>query len=362
MTSCKKISPKTISREEILLRSDDDRRDYFEAVRINHPRIRRALDEIEMMALANSGTDIALFLGPTGVGKTALVQALSERYLERHREEMLSDPGFIPILTMEAPASGELRFSWRMFYTVMGNALPEPLMDRKQESPMGGGHRCIKQVNNGTTVGGMRSAIENVLRHRRIMLVVIDEAAHMFRHAKGDVLSAAMDALKSLGNLTGVTLILVGSYDLYPLVELSAQLSRRSAIVHFRRYEMGIAEDEDAFKKVLGRLQSYLPVAIVPDLSPFALDLQLACIGCVGILKTTLARALNFALSEGEWNNRHLEHALLTEVQMKTILKEILEGEAKIAKNMYGATSFEGTSKLFAKVQQEALGSSRVAR
>jgi hypothetical protein len=239
----------------------------------------------------------------------------------------------------------------------MGEALAEPEMDKKIETIQEGGRERVRIVNNGATVSAMRSALEGVLKRRRTKLLVIDEAAHIFGHSKGEALAASVDALKSLGNLTGVTLALVGSYDLYRLVELSAQVSRRTGIVHFGRYGIDSVDDAGAFAKVLEKLQVHMPIEDMPDLSKLAPKLHLACLGCVGILKTTLARALTLALAEGRWRDSHLERALLTEGQLEAILTETLAGEEMVARNLYGTSSFEGISRLFANPKKAPHGS-----
>ena len=348
-----KISPHTISRDEALALSIKDKQEYFQEAILRHPRLDQAFRDVSSMAQSNSGTDIVCLLGPTGVGKTALVNHLQERIFLNHREEMLTDMDYLPLVAFEVPTSGEKRFSWRMFYSAWGEAFLEPMMDQKQETIIENGRVNIRKVHNGTTVAAMRDSIVVTLIARRTAVVVLDEAIHIFRTMKGPALSTAVDALKSFANMTGITLVLVGSYELFPLVAVSGQLSRRSAIVHFRRYEYGNTQDEQQFARVLLGLQQLLPIENRPNLIPFSRKLHLACAGCVGILKTTLARALNLALEAGAWKESHLESALLTEGQLETILEEILEGEISISKNVFGMSSFDRIEEMTQRVTRE---------
>jgi energy-coupling factor transporter ATP-binding protein EcfA2 len=285
-----------------------------------------------MTAQPNTGTDIALLIGPTGAGKTTLASALRDRLIVEYQTEMQEDHSFMPIVLVEAPASGEQSFSWRMFYTRLGIQLAEPLMDRKVRTLLDDGRMTVAPLTNGSTVASLRGAVENALKHRKTLLVVVDEAVHLIRNCKDARLSGHMDALKSLSNISGVTLALVGSYDLYKLMNLTGQLTRRSTIVHLQRYIPGEAEDEISFRKVLRTLQKRLPLEEIPELENFALPLQHACVGCVGILKDTLSRALALTLrNEGHWKEEFLERALLSEAQVSSILSEVLEGEHSIS-------------------------------
>ncbi len=325
----------------MLLSSNDEKLAYFWRVRVKHPRVASILDDLGTMVLPGSGTDIALVIGPTGAGKTTLGTSLLERIIKAHHAEMLEDLSFIPAVMISAPSSGEKKFAWRIFYIKLGKALIDPLIDKKQEFRLSDGRLSVKQVTGGSTVAGLRMAVEDALRYRNTLLVIIDEAVHLIRNARGDALAAHMDALKALTVLEGVnlTLALIGSYDLYQLMGLSGQVARRTAIVHFQRYRPGIPEDEKAFTKSIAKLQAFYPIKGVPDLTPWSGELIQSCIGCVGTMKETMQRALAFALlqNNGKWSDACLAKALLTEGQVTSILEETLKGEVEIEKTIFGS-------------------------
>jgi hypothetical protein len=146
-----------------------------------------------------------------------------------------------------------------------------------------------------------------------------------------------MNALKSLANVSGVTLALVGSYDLYRLPMLSGQLARRTAIIHLRRYRAGEKTDDECFRRVLRTLQRRLPLEPMPDLERYSAKLQLACVGCVGTLKDTLMRALAITLERGGgWKDDYLRRALLADASVAAILDETLTGEKMLANASHG--------------------------
>ncbi len=334
-----------------MLLSDDEKLAYFWRVRVKHPRVGAILEDLETMVLPGSGTDIALLIGPTGAGKTTLGVSLLERITKLHHAEMVKDLSFIPAVMLSAPSSGEGKFAWRIFYVKLGQALIEPLLDKKQEFRLSDGRLSIKFASMGSTVAGLRMAVEDALRYRGTLLVIVDEGVHLIRNAKGDALAAHIDALKALTVLEGVTLTLalIGSYDLYQLMGLSGQIARRSAIVHFQRYCPGNPEDEKAFTKSLAKMQEFFPLKGVPDLTPMSGELMQFCIGCVGTAKETLQRALAFALlqNRGKWSDACLRKALLSEGQVASILEETLKGEIEIEKAIFGSRIYN--SKIITK-------------
>ncbi len=334
-------NPMTLTREEACRLPLGERLAYFSECRLMHPRIQEVMKELEVWTQPNVGAELTLLIGPTGVGKSTIVQHLGEMLVQRHVQQHGEDSGSIPVVKVEAPAVGERQFSWRVFYQRLGEALQEPLMGRKQETVYSNGRVSVRPVSRGATVAGMRMAVENALRERKTSVVIVDEAVHMLRSLQGNTLENHMDALKSMANLCGVKLVLVGSYDLHALTHLSAQVARRTAIVHFQRYQTGNEADETSFRRAVKQFGRFLPLEGELGLESHALELQHACVGSVGILKESLSRGLARALqSGGKWSMSHLERGLLSPHQLDSILRETLEGEAKLQHTTSGTGSF----------------------
>jgi hypothetical protein len=324
-------------RESVLDLPAEKRLEYFSRIIARHPKMNSALDDLLTLTAPTTGTNIVLLIGPSGVGKSETVATARKRLLSQFEAAMQADPGLLPLAVVEAPASGELQFSWRIFYTKVGEALYEPLLDKKRLTVLEDGRWSQRAHTTSSTVAALRMAIEKALKQRGARLLVIDEAAHLLSDPRPAKLLAHMDALKSLANVAGITLALVGSYDLYSLVCLNGQLARRSAVIHLSRYRCGDKADEVCFRRVLAELQRWMPIAQPPDLTPFSRYLQDACVGCVGTLKETLTRALACVLEKGGvWKTAHLERALISENQVARILTETTRGEESLARAVYG--------------------------
>lgn len=184
--------------------------------------------------------------------------------------------------------------------------------------------------NGGNTLSGLRMAVERALVARGVRFMVIDEAAQITRHAKGDRLIGQVDTLKSLSNSCGVQLVLLGSYDLYDLVALSAQIARRIQVMHFPRYMQAIEEDVLSFQVCLNMFQKAGYGLWGETLMAEADALMENTVGCVGTLRSVLVRVERIAEARGGWSRDVLIEALLTEAQREQILRETLDGEKLI--------------------------------
>lgn len=288
------------------------------------------------MLSAGSSADLILVCGPTGVGKSTLGHFLVEEELKKHAEEMAGNPGFMPAIRIEAPASGEKEFSWRLFYQRILHAL-EGELDAPRTAygvdPETG--RVVRPRGNNTNrLSGMRTAVERSLRNRGTRFIVIDEAAHIINQCPPARLAQQLDTLKSLSNEYGVQWVLLGSYDLFDLMSLSGQLARRTHVVHFSRYRLDQDNDVRCFKSCLKQLAKGMPALQAIDLVGYADAFHQTTLGCIGTLRTVLMRLDRLVASKG-WSEDALCTALLTEAQVTQITREVLEGEERIAPGLH---------------------------
>jgi hypothetical protein len=304
--------------------------------RIRHPRIANAIEECQLMLKARSGADLIMICGPTGVGKSTLGDFLVEEEQKQQLAAMTQNPGYIPAIRVEAPASGEKEFSWRLFYQRILNAL-EGELDAPRTAygvdPISG--KAIRPRGNNTNrLSGLRTAIERSLRHRGTSYIVVDEAAHIFRQCPTSRLEQQLDTLKSLSNEYGVHWVLLGSYDLFDLMNLSGQLARRTHVIHFSRYRLDNEAESHYFNSCLKQLGKNMPALEKVDLFRYAESFHQTTLGCIGTLRDVLIRLDHLVASKG-WSEDLLCKALLTEAQVTKITREVLEGEERIAPGLH---------------------------
>ena len=310
---------------------------YFRSFTMAHPRLKEADTELKQAIQDPAGWSLIFVFGPTGVGKTTL-----RLRIERHLKESLlpvlrEDPGRVPVVSIEA-AADSAQFSWKDYYRRALIALEEPLIDRKISYRI----RCLFRDDSGKLIldpraVGMeiRYALESALIHRRPAAFFIDEAQHLTKMKSGRKLQDQLDCIKSLASLTNTVHVLIGTYELLPFRNLSAQLSRRSIDIHFRRYRADRREDFDAFRSVVFTFQRHLPLAGESDLLKHFDYCYERSIGCVGVLKEWLTRALAVALADESpvITRKILERTAWSAVQSERMAKDALEGEADLTEN-----------------------------
>ncbi len=317
---------------ELLSQPAQIRLAYFAGKVVAHPRLKEAHQALLGAIRWPTATSLILVFGPTGVGKTTLRRRVEKQLIDEGLPDLEKDPGRVPVVGIEAVAPESGQFNWKDYYTRALTALDEPLIRDKIDYDTRSVRRSSTGrlvVDRGAAAPALRRALEQCLHHRRVAAVIVDEAQHLKKMASGRRLLDQMDTLKSLAGMTDTVHVLVGTYELLGLANLSAQLSRRSVEIHFGRYRAELPEDLLAFKSVLLTFQRHLPLAREPDLVGRYEYLYEHSVGCIGVLKDWLNRALAAALEEGETtlSDRHLEQHAEPTRKLLSLAREIKEGE-----------------------------------
>lgn len=321
---------------KLLSQTPAERLSYFRDKVVAHPHLKEIHRQLWQAIQQPGGVPLILVFGPTGVGKTTLRCRLEQQLWEAGRSMMEQDPGHIPVVGLEVAVADAESFRWRDYYQRALAALDEPMLKNKIVPD----HVLEKRAelrNSGRykVTAELRWALEQALRHRRPVAFIVDEAQHFKRIASGRRLLDQMDTLKSLANLTGITHVLIGTYELLGFAQLSAQLDRRSCEIHFPRYHIDLPEEMVAFKRVLLTFQRHLPLTGEPDLVAQTEYFYERSVGCVGVLKDWLTRALAAALEDGQetLTKTVLERQALPHRKLLRMAREIREGEEALTTN-----------------------------
>ena len=305
---------------------------YFKDYQLSHPRLKET--DHHLWRTINEPADASLIFlcGPTGVGKTMLRQLIEAR-LSKTRD---ASTHLLPVAAVEAVTPEGGKFSWLDFYKRALIALEQPFIENR----LGvydhsffhdrGGHLTISP---SARVHDLRLGLEYSLRYRRPLALFIDDAQHLAKAASARKLQDQLDTIKSLASLSRTTLVLIGTYELLALRNLSGQLSRRSIDLHFPRYGTTPA-DLKAFQSLLWAFQRHLPVVREPDLIGHWEYFYVRSAGCVGILRNWLTRTLAATLMDGQktLTLKNLREHALSISQCEKIAAEAVEGEQLLSR------------------------------
>lgn len=183
------------------------------------------------------------------------------------------------------------------------------------------------------TKDALRQSFETATKRRRSVAIFIDEAQHLGKVSSERQLQNQLDCIKSLAENTGTIIVLIGTYQLLPLRNLSAQLIGRSLDIHFPRYR-STKKELSQFKNVLRTFQDALTFVEETDI---LLEHWEFCyersIGCVGNLRLMLVRAVHAALwaDANMLSWKHLKTHAFSEAESFEMMREAYDGERELA-------------------------------
>jgi len=318
--------------QQLLKEHWQERLNYFQSCKVPHERMAAVCTEIKNAIRCRAGQGFIFVVGPTRIGKTTALDYVFKSLLAESMDEMLNDPGCIPVAKMEACAYHR-GYDWKDHWIGCLQALNEPLIEYKYQPPVfdsGPPARVfIRERKSGTI---MRRSFEEAARQRKLRVFCLDEAQHLTLVPSSKMYRAQVEIIKSVASQSKAMHVLFGTYDLLKLRNASGQLGSRAVTVHFDRYRHNSRPDLKAFADALLSLTAHMPLSERPNLDKdldYCFDVSL---GCVGLLKVWLADTLGAVLEEGRktLSRKDLEkHEPPTDVLDKISL-EICDGETRL--------------------------------
>jgi len=335
--------------------ADQARLATFKAYAVNHPLLEDVDARLTQALLEPAGFAHVLVYGPSGVGKTTMLRRIASRVPELFARQ--ATPGEAParwggshpspslppqpLLVLEArpPDGGTFNRAdyYRSALTQLGEAyyqqwsLVDIRADQTWETKTASrGRGAAAQFHDAPE---LRRALEEALARRGVRAVIIDEAQHLMKVASGAKLLDQLDWLKSMTNMTGVVHVLIGTYDLLDFRNLNGQAARRGQDLHFPRYQFQHEADRRAFQGALHSLLQQIPLDVDrQDLMNQWFYCYERSIGCVGVLKDWLVRAVASALHTGIQTLRlsQLEQHALSNAQCERMAADANAAEQKL--------------------------------
>ncbi|HVB25114.1 MAG TPA: AAA family ATPase [Ktedonobacteraceae bacterium] len=332
----------------------EEKKALFTAATITHRQLEVVHDKILRAVRQPAGFSFVLVHGPTGVGKTRMMESLAGQVRDlllqpRSHTSSLSlapyglSPVPIPVLVIEADPPDKSAFNRGYFYrtvlTLLGEQTYPELshVDIHAEAAPPKRRRMSRAATESNDVPELREGAQAAMYRHGVRVIFLDEAHHLLMGrsgTQGSTLQEQLEWLKSLGSKTGVLYVLVGTYDLFNFGKLNGQIVRRCLPVHFPRYQLEREVDCVEFQSALLELLRRMPLTCEAErwVTDHWLYFYECSVGCIGVLKDWLLRAVSTALDDGLTRlslDCVQDHALPVDIYRQMAL-DAYEGEQKL--------------------------------
>lgn len=319
----------------LLAASSDERIAYFADVIVEHPHFSDLLNEIFWAINPYSNNRIFLLVGPTGMGKSALLRKLVEKVTDAATKAGLVGPETVPAFWLRpgAPETGSFIFS--KLYEQALVCMKAPLVDASRDtltvrpSAREEIQRLLLESTARKDRDGMRTRCVANLDWRGVRLWGIEEAKVLFmtgrsqtKERRKKTIEDIADRLKLLIESVKTTLLLTGGFDFYDLSLVTGQLARRCQVFYFEPYtEQTIA----GFQKGFIGLISHIPAKHTIQASDGPAFLR-RCDGAIGRVRDVLMKALHTHLTRGVAFDMALVEQCFWQADQEAVMKH--ESEA----------------------------------
>jgi hypothetical protein len=338
------MDPREISHLSI-----EEKKARFRQTTVTHRLLEQTHRKIVRAVREPAGFTFVLTYGPTGVGKSKMIETVV-----RHLNEVLrvpSTPALLrplppvptPVLVIEADPPDRSVFNRGYYYRTALTLMGEPTYQQHLHMDIHGNAEPVKRrplrgkAAESNDLPELKAATKEAMPQHGVQVVMIDEAHHMLyggNGTAGSTLQEQLEWLKSLSSTTQVLHILVGTYDLLNFGQLNGQIGRRCLPVHFSRYLLQREADCLEFQSALVSLLEKVPLRCDVEtlVGSYWVYFYEGCIGCIGVLKDWLMRAVSASLDEGQETltlDCLQDHILPTDV-LRQMALDASEGEQKL--------------------------------
>jgi DNA replication protein DnaC len=320
-----------MTTHETLIRS-------FADLTLRHHQLDLVYEQLQDLDRPSYQEKVIVLTGPTGVGKSTICRRIVQDMMQRFASEMIEDPSFIPVVYLRIPAPINGDFNWKDAFIRLLEQFNETLIGRKViQAPVLELDGEVVSNANKLARDPLRRSARNCIRHRRTRLLIIDEASHLLISKSRSFFHQQFETIKSLTQDFGIPLLLSGAYDLLNIRDFNGQLTRRTKVIHFPRYQWQEVDDPtntcgQSFQSILYTLLEKMPIEKGEGLLEHVDFFYLNTLGCVGIMKDWLQSAFERALKDGGPLTREILAATATPGHdLLTISREIRQGESRLA-------------------------------
>lgn len=302
-------------------------------VSVRHPLLELALAQCREFLSSPSDLAFLFVVGAAGSGKTHLLRLLYSELLAASAGEMEQNPDLIPVLFLNAPAPPDGTFRWRAFGQRIFDEARMPARGRPSQLRYAGHDPIAARARAyGKTIDDILAEAVLGCRDRGVRVVIVDEAGHIASVAHARRYRQQLDVMKSLALDAGVRFVLAGPYDLLDFRDASAQLGRRSRLVHIAPYGQTVPRERTAFAKLVHDMLDTTGLELRTDVD-WPEILHAGSLGCVGILRDWLVDAEHavHARSGGVTFEECIAEFRRSPGQLREIDAELREGMRRLA-------------------------------
>ena len=323
--------------------SIEERKKYFRDFVVYHEHLVEAIRQTLVYVTSLVPERIVFVIGPSGVGKKVLIEAVKAKLLELAKPRLTENPGCIPVVDVEAMAPLEGSFDFPRLCRRALEKMNEPMLDHKirYDDVTGFDSQGRIVLLSKKRKADYQEVLQDTLKYREVLAFIIDEGQNLLSVASGKKVNWSVDVIKSLANVSHTPIVMVGTDALMLFlrdldIKSTDQINQRTRIVYYPPYNSKVTRERNIFGKTAKKLLRHMPLEqtseeLVDDHWEYLYEWTS---GCIGTLKIWLMDAYAQALKSKakKLTREHLETIRLLKFQKDGLEKSIKTGKERMKK------------------------------
>jgi len=324
---------------------------------ILHPHFQDGLDELAERIQYGDKQSITAIIGPTSVGKTAMIDEFSHEFSESMAT--VPEENRTRLLSMELAAPEAGPFKWKDdLYIPALEALNEPCADWKIDV-----NKIRERFNSGDChpafatqklhVSDYRNLFYKAVDRADVIAALFDEADHLRRPTSDSGIFQNYDSLKSRSNACSAHFALFGTVLLTDIFKQNGQISKRIYPIWQAPYSI---KEMSLFCSGLLSIEEKSPVKLSFSIVQKQNELFSDSLGYLGLAHEQFDRAIVRAIDRGQkhlsWTDMtrerlhtsQLEGILNDTIQFMNVMKELDESLKQKRRIFFGSAEAQNTS------------------
>lgn len=270
---------------------------FLDGVCIPHFYFENTQKQINLFLKTASAGEMLFVEGPRDVGKKTAVQHVVRDFANGMLDADPENDQIMPVISLTAPPLGEPKYYIRTFL----NNWIEELVPQSADILLKLALQDREIIDVSQSDDRRYARVKTLLKGRETKVVVVHEAQRLteFDLARRLSKSCVFEVIQSIAEEVGCLVIFTGQFGSFDSERVTSNVIAASQIVDFPAYYFSYQEDCGDWGDIIETIKGELPQPFRKSFKDMEGHIMVGSLGCVGLLKKWLNKAVTLKMSGG---------------------------------------------------------------
>jgi hypothetical protein len=274
-------------------------------------------NEIKLFLKTATAGEMLFIEGPRDVGKKTAIHRIARDFANEIMEADSDNDQIMPVISFKAPALGDLKYYTRSFL----NHWIEELIPQSADILLKLALQDRELADNSQLDDRRKTRIRTLMKGRETRIMVINEAQRLTEYDRARRLSKSciFDVIQSIAEEAGCVVVFTGEFGSFDRERVTSNVIESSTVIDFPAYYFSFQEDYDDWGDLIDAIKLELPQPYRKSFSEMEGHIMVGSLGCLGLLKKWLNKAITLKKSAGYSDKSFSECLEITQPDLENL-------------------------------------------